>query len=250
MLPGDRPGDAPLWGVLLSWLAAISWAAGSFYSKRMDLPEDGLVSTAWQMLLGGAAMIVVGLLVGEAGDVDPAAFSPDSLLAFAYLITIGSLLAFTAYTWLLKNAPISTVTTYAYVNPVIAVLLGAVVLSEEVTASVVAGAAAIVLSVATVVRGGVRRRRGSRRERGYSGQDASSVVAPRITFKLSSAHLRRVGEMSMPSRSMIQSAPSSATSLTSMPISSSLAIEADACEIAQPWPWNRRSAIWPSSTRM
>ena len=65
---------------------------------------------------------------------------------------LSSLLAFTAYTWLLKNAPISTVTTYAYVNPVIAVLLGAVVLSEEVTALVVVGAAAIVLSVATVVR--------------------------------------------------------------------------------------------------
>ncbi len=152
VLPGDRPGDAPLWGVLLIVVASISWAAGSFYSKRMDLPEDGLVSTAFQMLLGGAGMIVVGLLVGEAGEVDPAAFSTRSLLAFLYLITAGSLLAFTAYTWLLKNAPISTVTTYAYVNPVIAVLLGAVVLSEEVTALVVAGAAAIVLSVATVVR--------------------------------------------------------------------------------------------------
>jgi drug/metabolite transporter (DMT)-like permease len=159
VLPGDRPGDAPLWGVLLIVVASISWAAGSFYSKRMDLPEDGLVSTAFQMLLGGTAMVVVGLLVGEAGKVHPAAFSTRSLAAFLYLITAGSLLAFTAYTWLLKNAPISTVTTYAYVNPVIAVMLGAVVLSEEVTVVVLAGAAAIVLSVATVVReesGGAR----------------------------------------------------------------------------------------------
>ena len=152
VLPGDRPGDAPLWGVLLIVLASISWAAGSFYSKRMNLPADALVSTAFQMLLGGAGMIVAGLAVGEAGEVDVAEFSARSLGAFLYLITAGSLLAFTAYTWLLRNAPISTVTTYAYVNPVIAVVLGALVLSEEVTVAVVAGAAAIVLSVATVVR--------------------------------------------------------------------------------------------------
>jgi len=152
VLPGDRPGDAPLWGVLLIVLASISWAAGSFYSKRMDLPADGLVSTAFQMLLGGAGMIVAGLALGEAGEVDVGEFSARSLGAFLYLITAGSLLAFTAYTWLLRNAPISTVTTYAYVNPVIAVVLGALILSEEVTLAVVAGTAAIVLSVATVFR--------------------------------------------------------------------------------------------------
>jgi drug/metabolite transporter (DMT)-like permease len=152
VLPGDRPGDAPLWGVLLIVLASISWAAGSFYSKRMDLPTDAMVSTAFQMLLGGGGMIVAGLAVGEAGDVDVSEFSARSLGAFAYLITAGALLAYTAYTWLLRNAPISTVTTYAYVNPVIAVVLGALILSEEITVAVVAGAAAIVLSVATVVR--------------------------------------------------------------------------------------------------
>jgi drug/metabolite transporter (DMT)-like permease len=152
VLPGDRPGDAPLWGVLLIVLASISWAAGSFYSKRMDLPADAMVSTAFQMLLGGGGMIVAGLAAGEAGDVDLSEFSARSLGAFAYLITAGSLLAYSAYTWLLRNAPISTVATYAYVNPVIAVVLGALILSEEVTVAVVAGAAAIVVSVATVVR--------------------------------------------------------------------------------------------------
>jgi len=159
VLPGDRPGDAPLWGVLVCVAAALSWASGSFYSRRLPQPRDALASTAWQMLLGGLAMVLVGLAAGEAGDVDPGAFSTDSLLALAYLITIGSLLAFTAYTWLLKNAPISTVATYAYVNPVIAILLGWSILSEEVTPTVVAGAAAIVLSVAAVVRreGEVRR---------------------------------------------------------------------------------------------
>lgn len=152
VLPGDRPGDAPLGGVLLIVAASISWAAGSFYAKRMDLPRDALVSTAYQMLLGGAVMIVLGFARGEAGDVHPEDFSARSLVAFLYLIVFGSLVAFTAYTWLLKNAPISTVATYAYVNPVIAVALGAAILSEEVTLAVVAGAAAIVVSVATVVR--------------------------------------------------------------------------------------------------
>src|SRR3954447_10147587 len=136
----------------------MSWATGSFYSRRLPHPADALVSTGWQMLLGGAAMIAVGLAVGEAGDVHPDRFSLDSLLAFSYLITIGSVVAYTAYTWLLKNAPISTVATYAYVNPVIAILLGWSILSEEVTVTVVAGAVAIVLSVAAVVsREGERR---------------------------------------------------------------------------------------------
>lgn len=152
VLPGDRPGDAPLWGVLTIVAASISWAAGSYYSKRMALPADTFVSTAFQMLLGGGAMVVAGLLVGEAGDVDLGTFSARSLTAFAYLIVFGSLLSYTAYTWLLQNAPISTVATYAYVNPVIAVVLGALVLSEEITLTVLVGAVAIVASVAAVVR--------------------------------------------------------------------------------------------------
>lgn len=152
VLPGDRPGDAPLWGVLLIVLASVSWAAGSFYSKRIDLPPDPLVSTGFQMVLGGAVMVVVGLVAGEAAEVRFGEFSTRSLLAFAYLVVAGSLLAFTAYTWLLQNVPISTVATYAYVNPVIAVILGALILAEEITVAVVVGAAAIVLSVAAVVR--------------------------------------------------------------------------------------------------
>jgi drug/metabolite transporter (DMT)-like permease len=152
VLPGDRPGDAPLWAVLVVVAASVSWAFGAFYSPRTPLPRDALASTAWQMLFGGAGMLAVGLLAGEAGHVEPSAFSADSVIAFVYLITAGSLLAFTAFVWLLQNAPVSTVMTYAYVNPVVAVLLGWAILSEEITLTVVIGAAAIVLSVATVVR--------------------------------------------------------------------------------------------------
>ncbi len=152
VLPGDRPGDAPLWGVLVIVVASISWAAGSFYSQSVPQPADAFAATAWQMMLGGAAMLVVGVIAGEANDVHVSEFSGDSIAAFTYLIFAGSLLAFTAYVWLLRNAPISTVATYAYVNPVIAIVLGALILSEEVTVATVVGALAIVLSVASVVR--------------------------------------------------------------------------------------------------
>ena len=152
VLPGDRPGDAPLWGVLLIVVASMSWAAGSFYSRRMELPADAFVSTGVQMLLGGAVMAMAGLAVGESAEVQFRDFSTRSVVAFAYLVIAGSFLAFTAYTWLLQNAPISTVATYAYVNPVIAVILGALILSEEITLTVVVGAVAIVVSVAAVVR--------------------------------------------------------------------------------------------------
>jgi drug/metabolite transporter (DMT)-like permease len=97
-------------------------------------------------------MSVVGLIAGEASQVHPDQLSAESLLAFAYLVTIGSLLAFTAYVWLLRHAPISQVSTYAYVNPVVAIALGALLVGEDVTLLVLAGAAVIVGSVAVTVR--------------------------------------------------------------------------------------------------
>jgi drug/metabolite transporter (DMT)-like permease len=153
LLPSGGNEEVTSWvGLLLVFLAAPLWALGSFLSGRRPLPANPFLSTALQMLLGGATAIVAGLARGEAGDVDPGSFSHDSLIAFVYLILIGSLVAFTAYVWLLQHAPISTVATYAYVNPVIAIFLGWAILSEEITVSIVAGAAIVVASVATIVR--------------------------------------------------------------------------------------------------
>ncbi len=171
VLPGDRPGNAPLGWVLLIVAASVSWAAGSFYSRRTPLPREALVSTGWQMLFGGVGMVLVGTLTGEWAGLHAERFSGDSLLAFGYLIVFGSLLAFTAYTWLLKNAPISTVATYAYVNPVIAIFLGWAILNEEITPTVFVGAAAIVLSVAAVVR---HESRPAQPELEYAAPDRSS----------------------------------------------------------------------------
>jgi drug/metabolite transporter (DMT)-like permease len=150
--PGEQSGDATVLGLGACVIAAVMWATGSFASPRLTLPRDPLVSTGWQMLLGGIVCSLAGLAAGEAPDVDPAAFSARSWIALAYLVAVGSWFAFTAYAWLLQNAPISRVATYAYVNPVVAIVLGWLVLDEVITPVTLIGAAIIVVSVALVVR--------------------------------------------------------------------------------------------------
>jgi len=145
-------GDATIFGLLACVGAAVMWAIGSFASPRISLPRDPLVSTAWQSLLGGLIIIAVALMAGEAGDVHPSEWSTRSIAGLVYLITFGSLLAYTSYAWLLQNAPISKVSTYAYVNPVVAIALGWLILSESITPLTLVGAGVIVASVALVVR--------------------------------------------------------------------------------------------------
>jgi drug/metabolite transporter (DMT)-like permease len=152
LLPGGGVHGGRTIGFVLVICAAFSWALGSFSSRKLPLPPNALLSTAVQMTGGATTMLVAGLALGEASDVHPDRFSTDSLIAFAYLIFIGSLVAYTAYVWLLQHAPISKVATYAYVNPVIAIFLGWSILSEHVTATTMAGAAVIVASVAATVR--------------------------------------------------------------------------------------------------
>ena len=152
VLPGNGSSGAPLGGALLLVAASAFWATGSFFSKRLPLPNDPFVSTAMQMLCGGLLLTVVGVAAGEAANIDVASFSTRSVVALAYLVVIGSLLAFTSYTWVLQHAPISKVATYAYVNPVVAIFLGWVILSEQITGTILFGAAVIVASVAFIVR--------------------------------------------------------------------------------------------------
>ena len=133
-------GEATIIGLLACIAGAIMWATGSFASPRISLPRDPLVSTAWQSLLGGLIIVAVGLVAGESGDVHFGEFSGRSIFGFVYLITFGSLLAFTCYAWLLQNAPISKVSTYAYVNPVVAIALGWLILDEGITPLTLLGA--------------------------------------------------------------------------------------------------------------
>jgi drug/metabolite transporter (DMT)-like permease len=150
--PGAQTGGAPLTALLLVVCSTPAWATGSYLSSRVSLPGDPLVSVGWQMILGGTAVSLAGVVAGEPWEMDVGSFSTDSILAWLYLALIGSGLAFTAYAWLLQNAPISRVATYAYVNPAVAILLGWLILSETVTWITIAGAAVIVVAVAVVVR--------------------------------------------------------------------------------------------------
>ena len=152
VLPGGGEGRGGLFGLLLLVGAACSWAFGSFLSARVRLPSDPFVSTAAQMLLGGGISLAGGLVTGETGGLDLGAFSSRSLGALAYLVLIGSLVAFTAYVWLLQHAPVSRAATYAYVNPVVAIFLGWLVLDERITPTILAAAAVIVAAVAVIVR--------------------------------------------------------------------------------------------------
>ena len=152
LLPADRPDDAPLGGMLILVAAAFCWANGSFWSGKLSIPSDPIRAAAVQMLVGGGAMFAVALVAGEGGDVDLGALSAESLWAFAYLVVIGSLVAFTAYAWLLKNAPISQVATYAFVNPVVAIGLGALFVHEEVTPMMAVASLVIIASVAGTIR--------------------------------------------------------------------------------------------------
>jgi drug/metabolite transporter (DMT)-like permease len=157
LLPGKQTGGAPLLALLTVVAAAAMWAGGSVASPRLRLPPDPFVSGAWQMLLGGGVCLLTAALTGEIGDFQPAELSARSLIGLAYLVVFGSWLAFTAYAWLLQNAPLSKVATYAYVNPVVAIALGWAILDEAVTSITFAGAAVIVASVAAVVRTEARR---------------------------------------------------------------------------------------------
>jgi drug/metabolite transporter (DMT)-like permease len=136
-------------GIVVILLASVSWSLGSFLSPRIPMPKDPFMASTIEMVAGGAGLLLLGTSFGE--HLDIAAVTGRSWLAVAYLVVAGSLVAFTSYVWLLGNAPISLVSTYAYVNPVVAVLLGMVVVGEQVTHGMLLAGALIVVGVALVV---------------------------------------------------------------------------------------------------
>ncbi|MEU9254039.1 EamA family transporter [Streptomyces sp. NPDC048270] len=144
-------GAVQLSGVLLVLVASVLWSLGSFSGSKLNLPENPFAGSAYQMLAGGVGGVVVGLLRGEHRGLDLAAYSTASWLALGYLTVFGSVVAFTAYAWLLRNAPLSLVSTYAYVNPVVAVALGALILSEALTWPIVLGGTIVVAAVGVIV---------------------------------------------------------------------------------------------------
>jgi drug/metabolite transporter (DMT)-like permease len=149
LLSGSRSGAVSVIGVMLCLCAAASWALGTILSRRVPMPENPALGASMQMITAGTVLLAVA---GATGETHLAAVSARSWLAFAYLIGVGSIVGFSAYVVAVRKLPTPTVATYAYVNPVIAVLLGTTLLNERLTPVMLCGGALIVAAVVLVVR--------------------------------------------------------------------------------------------------
>ncbi|KDE11714.1 MULTISPECIES: EamA family transporter [Rhodococcus] len=158
---GDR-SSLPLVGAAVIVLSSLSWSFGSWIKPRLWLPQDVYVGATYQLLAAGAAMMLASVVTRErfGGEIGLRAWG-----AFGYLVIFGSVVGFTAYAWLLHHAPLSLVATHTYVNPVVAVALGSVVLSEPVTPALVVGGVVVLMSVVLVVSAQARLRRGRAADR-------------------------------------------------------------------------------------
>ncbi|MFI7430954.1 EamA family transporter [Micromonospora sp. NPDC049836] len=151
VLPSGGSGAVPVVGALTVVAASLSWSFGSYLSGKIRMPADPFVATVYEMVAGALVLATIAVGRGELRGFSPGQVTGRSWAALAYLMVAGSLVAFTAYVWLLHHAPISLVATYAYVNPAVAVALGALFVAEPITAQVLLGGAVIVAGVAVVV---------------------------------------------------------------------------------------------------
>ncbi len=152
-----RPGgDVDVVAALTLLGTTGAWAAGSLYARGAPLPRSPLLSASMQMLCASVLLGIAGVAFGEPGRVHADAFSAKPVAAWLYLVLVGSLIAFSAYAWLLKNVKLSVVSTYAFVNPVVAVGLGSLFLGEQITETTLLAGASIVGAVVLIVTGGER----------------------------------------------------------------------------------------------
>ena len=179
--PGEAVGGAGvhLPSVLVLTLGCLSWGGGSLWARQADLPSSPWMNTAVQMLAGGSALMLYGGLAGEWSRVDLASVSLVSVLAFFYLVVFGSLVAYSAYTWLIRNTDPTLVTTHAYVNPVVAIFLGWWIADEVVTLETLLAASLIVGAVVLVTAEQGRRRRVERRAAERASRAAAIEAAER-----------------------------------------------------------------------
>ena len=143
-------GDVSPLGALVLILGSLSWAIGSFWSRDAQLPESGLLTTGMEMLGGGVLLLLVGMLAGEFSHFDIHGVSHASAVGLVYLITFGSLLGFTSYIWLLDKVSPARLGTYAYVNPIVAVLLGWAIAGERLSVQTGVAAAIVICAVALI----------------------------------------------------------------------------------------------------
>jgi drug/metabolite transporter (DMT)-like permease len=151
--PGSWSGAVDATGLLVIQASGFSWALGSIKARRSHLPESVVLSTGMQLIAGGAALQVIAVVAGEVAGFDPRAISLRSLLGFTYMVGAASIVAFTAYVWLLRVSTPSRVASYAFVNPLVAVVLGAAVAGEPLTARTALAAVLILAAVAAILSG-------------------------------------------------------------------------------------------------
>lgn len=163
MVGGPGSGHVSLLGVFIILVSIVLWAYGTVISRFMDLPHNSFVTSGLQMLFGGTALMLLAIPFGEYQELDIASISQRSWLGFTWLVIAGSLLAYTAYLYANKTLPIEIVSTYAYVNPVIAVLLGATIDGDPVGPNVLIGGSVILFAVVFIVSGHITRRSPIRR---------------------------------------------------------------------------------------
>jgi drug/metabolite transporter (DMT)-like permease len=142
-------GDVNPLGAAVLIISSLAWSIGSLFGREAILPTP-LLTTAIEMIVGGAALLLTGLFSGEAARFDIRAVSLTSVISFFYLVTFGSLVAYTAYTWLVRNVSAAAVGTYAYVNPIVAIFLGWLIAHEPITKNTVVGATIIIAAVAII----------------------------------------------------------------------------------------------------
>ena len=152
VVPGGFDGGSAAVGLVVMLFASLCWSRGSFISRRVRLPADPFVATTYEMLGGGVVLVALGTALGEWRDLGDGALQAGPLAAWLYLAVAGSVVGFSAYVWLLGNAPISQVVTHQYVNPLVAIALGAALLGERPSATVAVGAALIIGAVVVTVR--------------------------------------------------------------------------------------------------
>lgn len=150
--------SALLWGTVAILVATLSWAAGSVYSKKAPLPKSILLAASMQMITGSIALALVGLASGEASAVDIGAITTKAWLSWGFLVAFGSIVAYSAYVWLLSAVRTELVATYAFVNPIVAVILGVAFAGEPFGLGTLVASALIVAGVALVVTAGAKRR--------------------------------------------------------------------------------------------
>lgn len=149
-LTGGGNAELPLLGITILMVAALSWSLGSIYSRHANLPSSSLLGTGMEMLTGGIGCYLAGTLAGEWKLLQLSNVSVRSWLGLIYLIIFGSMITYSAYTWLLRAAPVSLVSTYAYVNPLVAILLGSLFAQEVFNARILIAALVIIGSVVVI----------------------------------------------------------------------------------------------------